>query len=421
MSLSAPLVGQAQEQPGASAPSKLLPLRVPIRSVPAGSGADAGHAAGAAWAAGPDYKVCFADGQVTFHPVLGKDAPRNLPVTWTTTEVLAGGMPVLNVGGARRRSPSMTGAFERRLGGMTEAWNVREDGVEQTFVFAAPLGSGDLVVRGRLDSELVADPLLPARHGELEFRDENGRTVVRYGKAHAFDAAGRWLDLETAFDGSEVELRVPEAWLADATWPVTIDPLLSASTIAVSSYAISAVRMAVDDESREFLICVTRAVSASDHDGYVYITSDALGAGTLVLVDQSTAYDTRVVAPAYVGGADSWVIVLERQARGLGRPMLSYQVRARRDHRRIDTTTEIQLPSTLWFRDIDLGGSASFSSGQHALLTFQTDNSRSNTDISDVMAVVIDARNKTHTQPFVASPLGSSSSAMSTGTAQRAA
>jgi hypothetical protein len=403
-----PLLAQDAVHPGGADPTALPVLRAPIRTA-APEPIGAATADATAWAAGPDYKVGFAAGRVAFHPVLGPTAPRSLPVTWTTTEVIAGGMPLLAPAPAAQESFG-DWRLERRIPGvMTEAWNVREDGVEQTFVFGAPLGNGDLIVRGRLDSELDAAPIQPARHADIEFRDASGRVVVRYGAARAFDAAGRWLDMETAFDGREVELRVPARWLAGATWPVTIDPLLSANTIVTGSQTVGAVRIAVDDESREFLIGVTRAVSASDHDAYVYVSSDTLGAGTLILADQSSAYDTRVAASAYAGGADAWVIALERQARGLGRPMLGYQVRARRDHRRNDALVEIQLPADSWPREIDLGGSASFGGGTHALMVFQSDRSRSNTDLSEVMAVVIDVRNRTHTQPFVVSPQGSSS------------
>ncbi|MEM7201021.1 MAG: hypothetical protein AAF628_12180 [Planctomycetota bacterium] len=185
------------------------------------------------WAAGRGYKVSFHDG-MCFYPVLGADAPRHQPLRWTTRGVRLGELEILP-DRATYRPHHDAWRFEYRFAGVTEAYDVRPDGVEQSFVVARPaaLGGaapldGDLVVTGQWGSSLqpVRDAVPGSARSELHFVDQTGRELVRYGGAIALDAAGRRTDVSTAVWGDAIRLIVPAAWVRTATWPITIDPLL---------------------------------------------------------------------------------------------------------------------------------------------------------------------------------------------------
>ena len=143
------------------------------------------------WAGGPDWKARFDEG-MSFFPRLGRQAERNLPWRWVTEGVSHG---------AAHASPDAAAPalfsptrHERRHARFVERYDVRVDGVEQSFVVEAPFGEGDLVVAGRVTTELRAASR-DACHAPLEFTDGEGRTVLRYGAAFAIDAAGRVLPI----------------------------------------------------------------------------------------------------------------------------------------------------------------------------------------------------------------------------------
>ncbi len=128
---------------------------------------------------------------------------------------------------------------------LEEAYIARDRGVQQTFTLweALPGIDGDLVIRGLLDTPLEATLLspqdgvlfyLPNRQGvSSDNRADQTRTqaVLRYSGALVGDAAGRetWADL--TLDGNRLILSVPGAWLAQATYPVVIDPMIGAPAL----------------------------------------------------------------------------------------------------------------------------------------------------------------------------------------------
>jgi hypothetical protein len=121
--------------------------------------------------------------------------------------------------------------------------------VEQLFRFPAPVGSGDLVVRIPVESNVTARVIATPHPGwgeteesrrGLKFSDGTGRQIY-YHTAIAIDAAGRRADLTPRWNGREIELEVPSAFMACAVFPLTIDPWIegagSASGGGVSNNA----------------------------------------------------------------------------------------------------------------------------------------------------------------------------------------
>ena len=162
------------------------------------------------WAAGPGYKVSFHDG-FRFYPVLGAAAPKNLPFGWRTTSITCDGRPLLDASTAPQRAHSRV-RYEYRWPGVVEAYDVRKDDVEQTFIIESrPRAIGDIVVTGAIETELRA-PSTSNVSGDLAFVDAGGIERVHYGEAWAIDATGRRTPVTRGFDGKSLRLTVPGAW-----------------------------------------------------------------------------------------------------------------------------------------------------------------------------------------------------------------
>lgn len=179
------------------------------------------------WASGAAYKVSFHDG-ATVVPYLGRGYERNQDWRWRTVSATVGETELCTQ--APRLSYSAFRA-EYDLGGIVEAWDVRDEGVEQTFVLTAPPGNGgELVIRGLVTGPLSATDRGSA-HGDVLFHDAAGNAVLRYGAATAIDARGDTRPMTTAVDGGEVTLRLDAGWLRAAQYPVVVDPLVGIALI----------------------------------------------------------------------------------------------------------------------------------------------------------------------------------------------
>ncbi|MEM7203587.1 MAG: hypothetical protein AAF628_25205 [Planctomycetota bacterium] len=279
---------------------------VPIHTAAPGAG---GQSSDGVWASGPDYKVSFHDG-VAFYPVLGRQAPRNLPLRWRTRSVRLGATELHD--GARVTTHHGDWRFEYRYGAVTEAYDVRPEGVEQTFVLKhrPAAGAGDLVVTGSIETDLRADATVGPRSGELRFRDDQGREVVRYGRALAFDAFDRAAPVTTSFDGKEVRLRLSRDWLDQATYPVTVDPLLSTVLLSGAGSTLEAPRIVTRLNKK----CVTysRAVSGSDFDAFARVADDQWTNPAMIFADVTAQWSTSELDCAFASSSDKWIVVMTR-------------------------------------------------------------------------------------------------------------
>lgn len=109
--------------------------------------------------------------------------------------------------------------------GFVERYDIRADGVEQSFVFdALPTGAGDLVVRGRVTTELRVDAEgVPA--DELHFRAADD-TGVRVGAVTGIDARGRTAAGRMRYTNGVLELVLPASFVDEAELPLVLDPLI---------------------------------------------------------------------------------------------------------------------------------------------------------------------------------------------------
>ena len=94
------------------------------------------------WAVGHDYKVSFHDG-FRFFPLLGANAPCNLPLGWRTEAVRFGEVPLFE-GGDARGGRDGDWRYQFCHPGVVEAYEIRADAIEQSFtVRSGPATGGD--------------------------------------------------------------------------------------------------------------------------------------------------------------------------------------------------------------------------------------------------------------------------------------
>ncbi len=337
---------------------------------------------GGIWATGPNYKVSFQGG-MRFFPLLGPSAPRNLPFAWRTTDVTVGGVEIVDLS-ARAHSVSEDWRMEYRWRAFTEAYDVRADGVEQTFVLTErPSLAGEFVVCGRVTSDLVAPVSAPA-HAPLVFHDAIGNAVVEYGSAVAFDAAGRRIAITTEFDGSHVRLTVPGVWLEAATYPVTIDPLVSSVALDASNpNTIAAAAVVHEPSANEIIVVLTRVFSGSDHDifGINYLPN---WTAPLTVFASSLEFSTeRNPEIAYIAQSDRWMTVFERQSFGSNpEHRIGYHTHPAFGWTLDTSIFDLSQAAGTSRRNPDIGGTRPGSTGRRAAIVCEEEANLAGTDTS---------------------------------------
>lgn len=352
------------------------------------------------WASGPDYKVSFHDG-FAFYPVLGSAYERNLPLAWRTTSVTHGDAELLRADESAEHSAS-DWRYEYRFSRFTEAYDVRPDGVEQTFVFSAPLTPGsDLVVRGRVTTELRA-AARAAEHGAIEFLGPRGESIARYGAAQAIDARGAVVPVPAAWDGEQLSLTIPAAWLADAQYPVTLDPLIGSTIVAFdgANRQASNPDVARDDSANQLLVVYGRLNAGGDYDLFARLTDDNFGASTTVFNDLTASWSTRFGDVGFVGGPNRWVIAMQRDFPSTTGSWIRAHVHDSGDTTLLTSWVGVAGSTGNSLTVPDVGGTPAFSTGDNALIVYQSDIGLTNTPTSEVYAVLFNAATSTPGTPF---------------------
>ncbi len=367
------------------------------------------------WAAGADFKASFHGGYA-FYPYLGAAYPENLPLRWKTESVTAGGK-ALFAEGTEPETSFTDWSFEYRYPGVTETYDVRKEGVEQTFtIHARPAAAGDLVVTGRITSRLEADPVEGA-HTSLVFKDRMGKALVSYGEAFAVDALGNKTEVKTSYDGNRIRLTVPGTWLEKAAFPVTIDPLTS--RVRVSSWGsskfgmVGTVDIGRDDfaSKNNVLVVYSRRFSGSDYDGYARLVNDAFGSSITVFKDVTASWSTYNMRVAFVGAPRKWVVVFQRDFPASKASGIRAHIHASGSTAPSPSVISVYYLAGYTSRNPDVGGTYSFStSGDNALVVFQRDKTKTqaNTPDTEVIGVLVNARTSKAGKAFLlaSAPVG---------------
>ena len=220
--------------------------RFDLRAAPiAAAPHEFGEAPTGLWAYGRDYKVSFHDG-FAFYPFVGPKLPHQ-PFQWRTVSVRAGEHELLAADrGAVPRADGFWCSYD--LGPVTERYEVRDEGVEQSFVVRERPPAGDLVVTGEVTTPLRL-PATAANHGPLSLCLPDGTPVVGYGAAFAIDARGVKTPITTATEGNRIVLRVAAEVVAGATFPLVIDPLVGSTLVGLGSIEVTDVDVLYEQQT----------------------------------------------------------------------------------------------------------------------------------------------------------------------------
>ena len=193
-------------------------------------------------------------------------------VGWTTQCIRVGDDAIVDDKGefSMRSEPRLV-EYDRG-GGIVERYELRAEGVEQSWVIAKrPDGEGDLVVEGAISGGLTARR--DFNSGGHEFVDQDGVAFVRYGVATAIDGQGVKTKLQVRADDGVVSIVVPNATWSKAAFPLTIDPLFAPARLAPAP-RYSHVHVARDSSRRKICIVAQSRPSGGDSDVYVWTCND---------------------------------------------------------------------------------------------------------------------------------------------------
>lgn len=211
--------------------------------------------------AGRDYRVRFDRDGASFAPALGEAAPVEFPVALRGVGY--------GRGTAGHELPlAEPRAFERTVtysrGGVDERFEVRPEGVEQSFVFhERPAGQGDLVVAVRVATTLAVQEQTAEA---VTFGNEFGG--VRISGVVGIDARGARCAGSVVSTGERLELRLPGAFVDQAALPLVLDPLVGAVIPVTASGQNLDPQASYDSGLGKYLAVFWRRYSSTTADIY---------------------------------------------------------------------------------------------------------------------------------------------------------
>lgn len=192
-------------------------------------------------------------------------------------------------------------------GGLREHFALRATGVEQSWSFATLPRRGELELALAVTTTLAGAP----RDGGVRFGGD-APGCVQYGSATAIDAEGRRTTLVPRLVDGTVRLTVPAEFVARATLPLLVDPLISAPSTVVSVTSVATgvgASASYDAGNSRYLVVWTHTVSATDRDVYARrCNSSWVPVGSTIVVDASTQ-DWVNPSVAHRGNTDEWLVV----------------------------------------------------------------------------------------------------------------
>jgi hypothetical protein len=242
---------------------------------------DVPHEGGALWALGADYKASFEAAQWTFIARPTAVAERLQPLTFRLATARVGGhdLPLTAGRGVQRHGNLVHLAY----GPVVETLDLRPQAIEQTFTFATLPQRGELVLGIALDTELVGQ-----QHGD-GLRFTGAWTEVGYTGAIAIDADGDRVAASTTLVDGRIEIRVPAEFVASASLPLVIDPLVSSGIAVTGTNDVGNPDLVYAPTTGEWHVVYQRLFAAGDWDCYVRrMDANFAPLGTATAIDFTT-------------------------------------------------------------------------------------------------------------------------------------
>jgi hypothetical protein len=263
------------------------------------------------WVLADRYKACVTAEGLLFHALPGVELPL-VPVRLALDQVTVGGEE-LPLAEARKR-PDEGQVCVLDHGALREHFDLRREGVEQSFHFDRLPARGELVLTIRAETKLEAR----AERGGVQFGD--GPQGVRYGAAVAFDRAGRRCELPSTWCHGALQITVPADFVAEAQLPLVVDPLVSPSRLVATGAGttlfpvptqVGSPDVSFDPVAGRWLVVWMWFRSSSDRDVFARTyDSSWVATGPVIPVDiTTTSWSTPSVA--YRGRNAEWLVVAE--------------------------------------------------------------------------------------------------------------
>lgn len=233
--------------------TSLAPAQAPVALGPACATPRLQAAAGGVLQGlGSDYRVEFHTEAVTFVPNPAGEQDGVASLEFALAAVRRGEHALWL--GPAPGIPSAVGRLVhyQRNPELTEIYDLRADGVEQSFVFAQrPAGHGDLVVRGRIATQL---PLASCSDDGVRY-EQDGRGVA-FGAVTGIDANGASVRGSIRAGADFVEWVLPASFVEHCAYPLVLDPLIgNAFSIASTSGTDDVLpSVAYDTSSNRYLV-----------------------------------------------------------------------------------------------------------------------------------------------------------------------
>lgn len=303
---------------GAQTPPERAPEVTAIQRSAHGLVADADRLSGF----GADYAVAFDAAGMHFQPALGERAATDQRLRLCLAGITRGGdvVPVETA-----VAPVQRGGFAvyRRSATVEERYEVRADGVEQSFVFAALPGRGDLVVRCHLGGEL-APRGEAAVGGGLQFVVP-GLGGATLGAVIGIDADGERCAGDVRLVDGQLELSLPAAFVDTAALPLVLDPLIGTRIDpATGNSNDTEPSVAYDGGATDFLVVWRQVLSTTSATVIGRTWRPVAGLGTAQVLGQGPVLRRpRVVSHNL---ANRWLVVWERAESVVGMTAIASRI-----------------------------------------------------------------------------------------------
>jgi hypothetical protein len=196
-------------------------------------------------------------------------------------------------------------------GPWSEIYVLRDDAMQQCFVLKEAV-DGPAVIRIPIRSGLT--PRADAGGTGVEFVDEKGHARLSYKDAYAMDRAGHIAPLVLSVEGSAICVHLSREYLAGATFPVLVDPVVGAPGFLSSSGGIwraPGMHIAYNSVDNLYLAVWHRDVVFDDppsnhgHQPHYWLTSSRVDARAIsVAADGTVTFGAiRNLGPAQTGFA----------------------------------------------------------------------------------------------------------------------
>ncbi|QDV09784.1 hypothetical protein Poly30_53440 [Planctomycetes bacterium Poly30] len=220
------------------------------------------HADGT-WVRGRTYKARVNEDGFRYIPFLGSSAPRNWPVDFRLESAELGGEPLMLTENATVERSGDRFVLDR--GPVDVLYDVTLESVEQSFAVDVAGAAGDLVLELSVVSDLEGSAHT-ASPGAFRFSGPSGG--LDYGTAVVFDGAGRSASVPATLEGDRLQLTVPAAFLAAASGPILVDPVLTSFAVDTVTGDQRDIDIAYDRTGDAFTYVYEDTFSGTDNDIY---------------------------------------------------------------------------------------------------------------------------------------------------------